>query len=101
MHGSKLGCRSETFPHARATELGWKASRHKLLWPDHPFFNAEQNLQMWLVVRPPGLDLSLLRWAWGKENKRRLAKEAFVGITPYFQPRAPSCLSSLSRAPRG
>ena len=32
-------------PCARATEPGWKASRHKLLWPDQPFFNPEQTLK--------------------------------------------------------
>lgn len=57
--------------HVRATELGWTAFRHKLLQPDQPFFNPEQNLKCGCgTLRPSGLAFLLLRSAWGKKKKK-------------------------------
>lgn len=69
-----------TPPFARAAEPGWKASRHKLLWPDQPFFNPEQTLKCGLwYFKKFWSGLLTLEICVGegerKKKKKKLAKE--------------------------
>ena len=65
-------------PCARAAEPGWKASRHKLLWPDQPFFNPEQTLKccLWYFKKFWSGSLTLeICVGEGEREKKKLAKE--------------------------
>lgn len=74
-------------PHASPAGLGWKASRRRPLWPDHPFFNPEQTLKCGLCYfKTPGLDRSLLRSAWLKEKKNAGQRSDGRHSISYFQP---------------
>lgn len=90
-------------PHARATELGWKASRHKLLWPDQPFFNPEQTLECGLWYFEILWSASLAVEICLGEGKEKPVKEVIIDTILQVSKMLsnPSCWSPLSGASQG
>lgn len=101
-HDPKLGCSLPHISPPRATELGCRASRHQLLWPDHPFFNPEQTLKC-------GLWSSRTTWSASLTveirmgGRRKVAREGVVDTLLRISELLsnPSCRSPLLGAPRG